>query len=417
MRQQIDHVLTPGTEKQFFQEQLLPPLLRGECATVMWFPHGGVRTQFDFLINHADYFDYNQLGKYKIIYIGPNDLLNFSGDGCFDLMRQRLKDTSSLKDRDNLTLLRATLEKALEKYNHVIFIMSYFNKLSFGENFLRNLYGLYQVNRQKIHFIFVNSNNILDRGVIASYGQFSKLLLQNIIYFPILEKKDAGVVGTRINRNCGLSKSLVDVTVNLVGGHPSLIHHGLSLISKIGNIPDNAAKWFASQTAITFILSDIFTTFSSDEQRFLSVLTNNSSKIDNVPDYLSNMKYVERESLRLFSPVFEAFIYSLKNDNPNIIFDKECEQILIKTLFTKEKITTNEYLLLSTFLKNPNTVISRDKISEVLWGNMACKKYSDWAIDQAIFQLRKKLNEVGVCPGILQTIRGEGYRWSQDNQN
>jgi len=407
-----DHVLTPETEKYFFQKQLLPPLLRGECVSVLWFPHGGAKTQFDFLVNNADCFGYHQLGKYKIITIGENELANFSADGCFALMRQKLKTSldSKLKD-DNFILLLQDLEKILSQNDHLIFIFYYFNNLAFGENFFRNLYGLYQVNRQKIHFIFVHANNILEESVIGSYGEFSKLLWQNIIFFPILSKKDAWVVANRINRNYGLPRFLTETAVDLAGGHPSLIRHSLSLINKSSQIPSKTADWLASQIPISFILRDIFNTFSVEEKRLVSQLARQSSKMIGSDNYLLKMNYVNRQNHQLFSPVFEAYIEKLKNGDLNLVFDKETEQILIETLLAREKITTNEYLLLSTFLRNPNTVISRDKISKVLWGDKFCEKYSDWAIDQAIFQLRKKLNAAGVNPTILQTIKGCGYRW------
>lgn len=408
---QIDHVLTPETEKFFFKDQLLPPLLRGECASVLWFPHGGAKTQFNFLVNNADYFGYCQLGKYRFVTIGENDLANFSADGCFALLRQKLGISSTESKGDNLTLLTKDLEKALKQNDHLIFIFYYFNNLTFGENFFRNLYGLYQINRQKIHFIFVHANNILAENVISFYGEFSKLLLQNIIFFPILLKKDTQVVAARINRNYGLPKPLVEAIVDLVGGHPSLIHHGLSLINKSSRIPQKAADWLASQTPITFILRDIFNTFSAEEKKIVSGLVKQTPKKILGGDYLLNMNYVNRQNWQLFSSVFAAYVDKLKKENLSLVFDKKSEQVLIETLFAREKITTNEYLLLSTFLKNPNIVVSRDQISRVLWGDRACEKYSDWAIDQAIFQLRKKLSAAGVDLGVLQTVKGTGYRW------
>ncbi|MBM3209246.1 winged helix-turn-helix domain-containing protein [Candidatus Shapirobacteria bacterium] len=58
-----------------------------------------------------------------------------------------------------------------------------------------------------------------------------------------------------------------------------------------------------------------------------------------------------------------------------------------------------------------DAVISRDEIAEILWGKESYDKYSDWSIDQMISQLRKKLNQLGISPKSLQTIRDRGYRW------
>lgn len=415
MKPQIDHVLTPETEKHFFQEQLLSSLLRGECATVMWFPHGGIRTQFNFLINHADYFGYNQLGKYRIVYVDPNDLMNYSAEGCFNLMRQKLDMSNQEQFGDSLILLKMCMENVLAQDYHVIFIMSYFNKLHFSNNFFQNLYSLYQINRRKVHFVFVNSSNVLDSSVLLSYGQFAKLLLQNIIYFPILSQEDAKVVASRINRGYGLGVSLVNMLVGLTGGHPSLIYHSLSLLNKNpGLITRDIVQLLIGQPEIKLIFKDIWDSFSVEEQRLLLALESDYSLSKNACVYLSKMNYVKKgKKICLFSPIFKTFVEGLKNGEPMIIIDKENEQVLVKSLFAKEKITTNEYVLLATLLKTPNKVVSRDQISEVLWGDKACEKYSDWAIDQTIFQLRKKLNGVGVHPRNIQTIKGQGYRWLQ----
>jgi DNA-binding winged helix-turn-helix (wHTH) protein len=417
VKTQIDHILTPETERHFFQEQLLPPLLRGECTTVMWFPHGGVRTQFNFLISHADSFGYSQLGKYRIVYIDPNDLLNYSPEGCFNLMRQKLAISNQENMGDDLMSLKICMENILAQDTHVIFIMSYFDKLLFGNNFLQNLYGLYQIDRRKVHFIFVNSNNILDKSVLLSYGHFAKLLLQNVVYFPILSEDDAKVVGLRINRGYGLTETTVNMLIRLVGGHPSLIYHSLSLINKNSDsISTNAIEWLTDQPEMKLILNDIWNTFSAEEQRLLLVLAGGDHLVVNASDYLLKMNYIKNDKgcYSLFPPIFKTYIEKLKKVKPTIIIDKESEQILVKSLFAKKKITANEYLLLSNLLKTPNKVVSRDRISEILWGDMACEKYSDWAIDQTVFQLRRKLSEVGIPSTSIQTIKGQGYRWLQD---
>ncbi|MFC1790807.1 helix-turn-helix domain-containing protein [Patescibacteria group bacterium] len=48
-------------------------------------------------------------------------------------------------------------------------------------------------------------------------------------------------------------------------------------------------------------------------------------------------------------------------------------------------------------------------MGEVLWGEASYEKYSDWAIDQLISKLRKKLKDLGLTD-FLKTIRGRGYK-------
>jgi len=86
------------------------------------------------------------------------------------------------------------------------------------------------------------------------------------------------------------------------------------------------------------------------------------------------------------------------------------DEILANGLPLEKELTLQEYHLLVGFLKNPKKIISRDEIAEILWGKKSFEKYSDWAIDQIISQLRKKLTQIGVSTKNLQTIRGRGYR-------
>ena len=50
-----------------------------------------------------------------------------------------------------------------------------------------------------------------------------------------------------------------------------------------------------------------------------------------------------------------------------------------------------------------------DEIGEALWGKDSYDKYSDWAIDQLISKLRKKLETLGF-KNVLKTVRGKGYK-------
>jgi DNA-binding response OmpR family regulator len=79
----------------------------------------------------------------------------------------------------------------------------------------------------------------------------------------------------------------------------------------------------------------------------------------------------------------------------------------------EESFTRQEYSILTLFLKNPGKVLTRDDIGAVLWGESSYEKYSDWAIDQLMSKLRKKLKEIGVNVEI-STLRGRGYKFTQN---
>ena len=82
-------------------------------------------------------------------------------------------------------------------------------------------------------------------------------------------------------------------------------------------------------------------------------------------------------------------------------------------LFRDEKpitLTHSEYELLSLLLKNPNRVLSRDRLLENLQGYD--RSPYDRSIDVCISRLRRKIGEDINPPGIIETVRGVGYRFN-----
>jgi two-component system phosphate regulon response regulator PhoB len=69
------------------------------------------------------------------------------------------------------------------------------------------------------------------------------------------------------------------------------------------------------------------------------------------------------------------------------------------------KLTPNEFKLLQALLEHPGTVLSRDRLIELVQGEGVA--VIDRAVDTHIFSLRKKLGEIGDS---IETVRGEGYR-------
>lgn len=75
----------------------------------------------------------------------------------------------------------------------------------------------------------------------------------------------------------------------------------------------------------------------------------------------------------------------------------------------KIDLSTLEFELLTTFMKNPGRKLSRDEIMSQLNG-------SDWdaiqrGIDVAISRLRQKLNDSAKQPRFIKTIWGDGYQF------
>ena len=72
-------------------------------------------------------------------------------------------------------------------------------------------------------------------------------------------------------------------------------------------------------------------------------------------------------------------------------------------------LSSGEINLLRAFVENPHRILSRDQLLELSRGPMA--ETYDRAIDLQVSRLRRKLDD-GSGAEMIQTIRGEGYRFA-----
>lgn len=75
-------------------------------------------------------------------------------------------------------------------------------------------------------------------------------------------------------------------------------------------------------------------------------------------------------------------------------------------------LTTGEYQLLLAFLRHPRTVMSRDRLLDMVRGRDA--DVFDRSIDNLVSRLRRKLEDDSREPSLIKTIWGGGYSFTVD---
>lgn len=70
-------------------------------------------------------------------------------------------------------------------------------------------------------------------------------------------------------------------------------------------------------------------------------------------------------------------------------------------------LTSHEFQLLTTLIRNANKVLSRDQIMDKISGRSWMP--SDRSVDVLVSKLRKKIEEDHKHPSLIKTIRGSGY--------
>lgn len=75
-------------------------------------------------------------------------------------------------------------------------------------------------------------------------------------------------------------------------------------------------------------------------------------------------------------------------------------------------LTRVEFDLLATLLGSPGRVFTRAELIDRVWGDGF--RITDRTIDSHVKALRKKISEAGAEPSWIETVRGVGYRLSDD---
>jgi DNA-binding response OmpR family regulator len=75
-------------------------------------------------------------------------------------------------------------------------------------------------------------------------------------------------------------------------------------------------------------------------------------------------------------------------------------------------LTRVEFDLLATLLGSPGRVFTRAELIDRVWGDGF--RITDRTIDSHVKALRKKIGEAGADPSWIETVRGVGYRLSDD---
>jgi DNA-binding winged helix-turn-helix (wHTH) protein len=342
-----------------------------------------------------------------------------NSESYFSLMLHGLDIQSSEEKSEKNTFFR--LEEKINKFTadgyHLIFILGWFDLVKLPPPFPNNLHSLWQSNKSKIHYIFTLSRDV-DGAWLQQYDQIRLLLLQNLVYFPNFTSNDTKFTIERLCQKYGyaIPETLKESVASLSGGHVDIIKVSLQLLSNKTNLNNKELfEFLNNQLEIKLIFDDIWENLEENDKNCLARIAKGDYSKITISDYLLNLKMVivGNDIPRLFSPLFNSFVKAKNTDTKTLSFNPQDGQILVDGLPPKEKISLNEFRLLSTFLKSPNVVVSREEISEILWGKDSYEKYSDWAIDQNMSLLRKKLDSLNVSPNKIQTIKGRGYRWTE----
>ena len=440
--------VTPETIHKY-AASIFTPILRGESVTTVWVPMAGRRMWNKFVIEKIQTFGKKlpSYKKYLLVYIEPLDLTEESLAGYLRLMAKsfievcknhetcknipeidsnfKIFDDESASYSKLLEALKELLSLVINSGLEIVFFLGEFDEFSFANTvFHNNLKSLWEKLLPNLHYVFLTTEDLASYEMTSKLRELNAASLQNVIYIPIREEKDIEYLinffGSRLNYEFNAKEK--NVIEEYCGGHPYLIKTATRIISSTSD-----AK---SENELKEILKNNYE-LSSAVKRMYELRTEqektifrnvvNEGKIDPNDDLkrLVNLGLLLKRDSSL-----EPFCQLLKETIENQIdkevivptygtngleYDQGNGTILIHGVPVEEKFTRQEYSILAIFLQDSNKLKTRDDIGEALWGKNSYEKYSDWAIDQLISKLRKKLKTLSIKTEIV-TIRGRGYK-------
>ncbi len=448
-----DEIIYPVTEETMhaYAKSIFDPIIKGECVTTVWVPMAGRRKHNRFIIENISLFNKElpNHDKYLLIYVEPLDLTEESLAGYLRLIGESLiescKKSDNAKDKVSpdieklfsqadssysqlLDALRKALLHITQSGLEVVFFLGEFDELSFSSKiFYKNLKSLWGRLYPRLHYVFLMTRIVDSQDYYYTWDELGEVILQNVIYVPIQFGVDEDYLLNRFSKEFGvnLSKEYSKVVKDVCGGHPYSMRVAMRLIrDNFFSSISELEKALIENYELKFITTGIYERRSEKEQEVLKkvvskeALSEEELKTRHLLVELGLIEY-SQEEYRLFSNLLSQVIENVLESQISVLgqkgilsLDERTAAILYNGKTVEESFTRQEYSILTLFLKNSGKILTRDDIGAILWGDSSYEKYSDWAIDQLMSKLRKKLKEIGVNVEI-STLRGRGYKFIQ----
>lgn len=222
----------------------------------------------------------------------------------------------------------------------------------------------------------------------------SSYLLQNVAYQPLFKEKDIMQFIRYMEDQWGMKvpDPLLQVFIQNIGGHFLLVKEGIRLVRDNPQI--NREELLNASSLVRKGLA-IFQRLPETDQQIIKMILQRN-KLLTVSEYLAKTGLVRNGAIGL--PYWNII--------KNKILGPESEVTMYKP--SLDFFLTGMEQDVLDLLKDSDKVVTREQIAEKIWHENWEDKYSDWAIDQLMHRIRKKLEQTQT-PLAIQTKKGEGF--------
>lgn len=374
-------------------------LKKGLCATLIGFPKSARSGYLKFLLEYdkkvlSEFIDPD---IYKFIFIDEAEVsinllvrvvaskLLFS-DFLPQNSHKKLEDI--LKFGDQILLSSALIELIKKSQKKKLVLILYntekiIEKDPDAGSFLARVWNTKRNQPNSlVHIIFIGSPSLLVSKNTSLYKEIRVALEESISYFPLFNESEMIYLRKRLEFFSGIKiTNEKDALIRKLADGHTVLYRILS------NLTDSEIKKLSAaktHPSIDILINEIWQGLP------LSLRKKWNTKKLSQNTLLINLDLLKKGLPRI------TLLPPLNEDR-----HEEINGIKLPDLTAQQRI------LMDFFTKVEGAIISRDEVAQNIWGKLWGEKYSDWAIDQAIFKLRKKLV---MSPFEILAHRNRGYQ-------
>lgn len=285
------------------------------------------------------------------------------------------------KAQNKLEDLKLALVKLLKK-QPVLLVFHIGFLESINEDFVLALYNLRNLLGKNLNWLVFANYYFLKTADLKHRDIFEKTFFSHLIKIKPLAKADALLaVQDTIPEVAKLKSADWNILYTLSGGNIGLLRSLTLQYSSERRIlnPENNLE----------ILSRTRKILGELNRKEIAVLLEKNDSTE-IISRLVDFGYLDKNG-RIFSPLIEKIL-------------KEKPLANVK----KGDLTPSQQSIYKLLQEAKGEVVNRDAIASAMWGEGWNDKYSDWAIDQAIYSLRQRLLEIGSREKI-EAKKGQGF--------
>jgi len=325
-----------------------------------------------------------------------------------------LFDIESLVIEDIDDLHKALSRFVSGKKPNLFFVLGLDDQLRQKNNHFFSMFQDVESQIKDQSFIFVFNMDF-------THPDYRKLLnlnstfLQNTFLHPLYSNKDSEYFIHYLTRKWKLNirREIMDQIIENCSGHFWLIKEAIRYI-RDNSTNDIEEIFWHEQMQIRY--QSIWDQFLPSEKNVINgiIKANIPSSENEIHslNFLLKTKWlnINKSQAWVSIPLLEQYI---KKQIWKLVYEHKNGHLYLNGVVIESSFSPKEKQLLTFFIDNQNKEISRDQISDNLSINEE-EPLSNWAIDQLISRLRKKLKLVGSSVDTIRTLKNKGYIFIQN---